>query len=105
LVEELKPVGPRAEYFMSGVSPLAHIVRAAQPQVTRAALGDIGDNPGHPIEKLVAYGGEPSLSRQIEVLYQMRYMTNEQGGWYVSDGRVNDLLAYPLAILSSATAA
>jgi hypothetical protein len=105
LVEEILPTGPRARYFTSGVSALAQIVRLAQPDVTADALCDLGRGSSlHPIEKLTSYGGQVSQSRQVEVLYQMRYMTNEQGGWSVSDGRTHDLLGYPLAILSTAGA-
>jgi hypothetical protein len=105
LVEEIDPVGPRATHFTSGISALAEVVRFAQPMITDDSLWDLGrDSPAHPIEKLIGFGGRPSLPRRIEVLYQMRYMTNEQGGWSVSEGRVNDLLGYPLAILPSLAA-
>jgi hypothetical protein len=101
MVERIRPIGPRPVFF-SGVSALAQVVRMARPVPNGEALWNLGRNsPEHPIEKLVAFGGQPSLERRIEVLYEMRYMTDEQGGWSISDGRVNDLLGYPLAILST----
>jgi hypothetical protein len=100
LVEDINPIEAPPRSFLSGVSSLARVIRTAQPSVTGRALEDLGRaNSAHPIEKLARYGARVSLSRQIEVLYQIRYMTDEQGGWAVSEGRVNDLLGYPLAIL------
>jgi hypothetical protein len=62
--------------------------------------GDFGRfDPLHPIEKLKKVGGVPSLSREIETIYKIAYMTNEQA--YTVEGkvrRVNDILAYPLFI-------
>jgi hypothetical protein len=106
LVEEINPVPEvPARWFFSGVSALAKVVRTAQPDTSGKALHDLGrDSSAHPTEKLIEHGARVSLERQIEVLYQIRYMTDEQGGWSVSDGRVNDLLGYPLAILPAAAA-
>jgi hypothetical protein len=103
LVEEGDPdPTKRREAFFSGVSALAKLVRMARGDIDRDAMWRLGREEGaHPIEKLTALGARASLERDIEVLYQVRYMTDEQGGWSVSDGRVNDLLAYPLAIMSS----
>jgi hypothetical protein len=101
LVEEINPTPEKpARCFFSGISALARVIRTAQPDVTGEALEGLGRaSSAHPIDKLIKYGARVSLDRQIEVLYQIRYMTDEQGGWSVSEGRVNDLLGYPLAIL------
>lgn len=105
MVEKVSPNGPRPVFF-SGISALAQVVRMGQPIPKGEALWNLGRNsPAHPIEKLVGLGGRPSLERRIEVLYEMRYMTDEQGGWSISDGRVNDLLGYPLAIVSAGSKA
>jgi hypothetical protein len=102
LVEEIDPGSPPMKVFFSGVSALARVVTAAQPGLPDEARWDLGRNdPSHPREKLVRHGAKFSLERNVEVLYQARYMTDEQGGWEVADGRVNDLLGYPLAILTA----
>jgi hypothetical protein len=102
LVEEGDPGRHlRGRYYLSGVSALARCVRMAQPVTDVDALRRLGrDSTEHPIEKLERLGGVVSLEREIEALYHIRYMTDEQGGWFVSEGRVHDLLAYPVAILA-----
>jgi hypothetical protein len=91
---------PRHRLFGSGASALVHLVSSAQQidDEHRAQLGR--DSVAHPIKKLEALGAYVSLERDIQTLYQVRYMSNEQGGFTVSEGRVNDILAYPLAIYS-----
>jgi len=49
--------------------------------------------------KLMQLGALPSEARKIEVLYRIRYMTDEQ--WHMDDGverRVHDILGYPIFI-------
>jgi hypothetical protein len=104
LIEDVNPRPPiNARTHLSGISALAWLAKGAQPsRVDADAFQRLGRGDGsHPIQKLEELGARASLERPIETLYQMRYMTDEQGGWSVSDGRVGDLLAYPLAILSS----
>jgi hypothetical protein len=113
LVEELVPGEPPAPpWFYSGASSLALVARLAQPSVVRASESQPGRfyDPGerlgrgsdfHPLQKLDQLGAKVSLPRSVDVLYQIRYMTNEQ--MFIPPGtpsarRVNDLLAYPLAI-------
>jgi len=86
----------------SGCSALQAIANAVSGSPilatnTREPLGRGSDL--HPIEKLRALGAQAGDERQIECLYQMRYMTDEQ--CYTVDSRkrrVNDLLGYPLYI-------
>jgi hypothetical protein len=55
----------------------------------------------HPIDKLKDCGGIVSEPRRIKSLYRKRYLTDEQVYQYEGERRrVNDLLAYPLYILS-----
>jgi hypothetical protein len=91
---------PTHKLFGSGASALAHLVNEAKKTdcELRAKLGREG--VAHPIKKLEALGAYVSLEREIQTLYQIRYMSDEQGGFKVSEGRVNDILAYPLAIYS-----
>jgi hypothetical protein len=85
-----------------GCSALHRVMEHARTQeelsAEEAYRNGRGD-PAHLLEKLAALGAHSSLPREIEVLYQMRGVSDEQGGWTVQDGRVNDLLGYPLAIL------
>lgn len=48
-------------------------------------------------DKLIGLGAHPMELRHIEVMYRIRYMTNEQ--WHHDDSRrVHDILGYPLFI-------
>jgi hypothetical protein len=100
LVEEDEPEREvqRPRKFASAASALATLVGSIR-QVNGELNGELGcASAKHPIEKLEALGGRSSLGRDIQTLYQVRYMSNKQRGWGVSEGRVHDLLAYPLAI-------
>jgi hypothetical protein len=54
---------------------------------------------GHPIEKIKAIGAKVGRRRRIETVYKIGYMSDEQ---YIkvngAEGRINDILAYPLYI-------
>ena len=55
----------------------------------------------HPIDKLKDIGGIATETRKIKSLYRKRYLTNEQAYQYEGERRrVNDLLGYPLYIIS-----
>lgn len=105
LVEEgdAAPVEDNEETYkglLSGVSALHGLVSHASEDLGPHDLGHpLGRGTSeHPIDKLRSYGARVSLEREIETLYQVRYMSDEQGGF---DGgkRFNDLLGYPIAIL------
>lgn len=100
LVEEDEPAREvqQPRKFASAASALAALVGSIRP-VSRELNRELGcASAKHPVEKLEALGGRSSLKRNIQTLYQVRYMSNKQRGWGVSEGRVHDLLAYPLAI-------
>ena len=95
-----RPSSAYSRFYLSGVSALAKCVRLAQPGVDRGVVEDLGRSSSeHPIQKLERLGAVASVEREIETLYSIRYVTDEQCGWSVSEGRANDILAYPLAIL------
>jgi hypothetical protein len=90
-----------AKLLMTGCSALHQLMEVARTsdELTPEIAAEHGRaSSRHPLEKLSRWGAHSALPRDIEVLYLMRYMSNELGGW---DGgkRRNDLLAYPLAIL------
>jgi hypothetical protein len=110
LVEELAPAEtPAAPHFFSGASALFQVAQLVQEYervgglpwaIDRDERFGRGSNH-HPIEKLKTIGARVSLPRTVDVVYQIRYMSDEQlfipsprGG----ERRVNDLLGYPLAI-------
>jgi hypothetical protein len=100
LVEEDEPEREvqRPRKFASAASALATLVGSIR-QVDLELDHELGcASAKHPIEKLEALGGRSSLKRNIQTLYQVRYMSNKQRGWRISEGRVHDLLAYTLAI-------
>ena len=84
----------------SGCSALQAIANAAAglPLIDRSQGEALGrDSYLHPTEKLVAIGGTIGDERNIECLYRLRYMTDEQ--CFSADGkqyRVNDILGYPI---------
>jgi hypothetical protein len=88
----------------SGCSALQSIANAAENRrlldCTDTSGEPLGrDSYSHPAEKLVASGGVLGDIREIECLYRIRYMTNEQ--CFNRDGteyRVNDILGYPIYI-------
>jgi hypothetical protein len=96
--------GGRLETVYSGCSALQAVANATQsrPLLGRSCTPDepLGrDNYSHPIDKLTALGGIVGDTREIQCLYRMRYMTNEQ--CFSKDGveyRVNDILGYPIYI-------
>lgn len=113
LVEDLVPADPPAPpWFFSGASALAHVARLAQPErfqdspTQPGRFYDPGERLGRhsdadPPHKLEQIGARLGLPRNVDALYQIRYMTNEQ--MFVPSGsdegrRVNDLMGYPLAI-------
>jgi hypothetical protein len=109
VVEEMQALeGPDRRHFVSGLSALRMLVQSAMggeiPPRDEWYAAQGGDdfgrwNPAHPIEKLEAIGGRPGRTREIETVYQIVYMTNEQS--YTRDGeeiRSNDIFAYPLYI-------
>lgn len=105
LVEELTPDGDEpATVAPSGISALYKIAKMAAP----SAVPEWGSGPetfgrgslDHPIAKLASIGATASLPDNIWALYHLRYFQNEQS-YRDSTGdehRMNDLLAYPLAI-------
>jgi hypothetical protein len=87
----------------SGCSALQAVANAATglKLIDRTAAGEpLGrGNYKHPIEKLASYGAIVGDEREIDILYRIRYMTNEQ--CFSKDGneyRVNDILGYPIYI-------
>jgi hypothetical protein len=101
LVEEGDPdPGSGRGYLFSGTSALAFVVEHARSTTLSNALAkELGrGSNAHPVKKLEQLGARRSLPQKIETLYQIRAMSDEQGGWAVSEGRANDLLGYPLAI-------
>jgi hypothetical protein len=57
------------------------------------------NNSRHPLEKLRKAGGVVGVPQEIETLYRMRYMTNEQCFTFKGhERRVHDLLGYPISI-------
>jgi hypothetical protein len=95
-----KPRSERRGFLLSGTSALAYLVKHTRSTpLSNASAKELGRwSTAHPIKKLEQLGARASLPREIETLYQIRAMSDEQSGWSVSDGRVNDLLGYPLAI-------
>jgi hypothetical protein len=87
-------------FLRSGTSALAYLVEHTRSTpLSNALASEFGrGSTAHPITKLEQLGAQASLPREIETLYQIRAMSDEQSGWSVSEGRTNDLLAYPLAI-------
>jgi hypothetical protein len=87
--------------YQSGCSALHRLFELAR---TREELGPERaaihgrDSGAHPLTKLGDEGAHSALPRDIEVLYQMRYLSDEQGAWKGTNRKL-DLLAYPLAIL------
>jgi hypothetical protein len=86
----------------SGCSALQFIANATTgvPLLTPSQPEKLGrDNADHPIDKLRPIGAVKGDTRRIQVLYRIRYMTNEQV--YTREGkvhRVHDILGYPLFI-------
>jgi hypothetical protein len=68
--------------FVTGCSALRRVMEHARTKeelsAEEAYRNGRGD-PAHPLEKLAALGAHSSLPREIEVLYQMRWMSDEQG--------------------------
>jgi hypothetical protein len=107
LTEFLVDEGPFQTVY-SGCSALQAIANSMfnRPFLERDCKEPLGrENLAHPIEKLQRLGGMVGDLREIECLYRIRYMTNEQS--YLINGkerRVNDLLAYPIYIATAAQA-
>ncbi|MBB5083139.1 hypothetical protein [Nonomuraea endophytica] len=109
LVEEIREASVRP--FMSGISALCAVVNfvaghdpCGQPDQIHSCTRKNGEPWGrdlsiHPIEKLSKVGGIAGRKRNIETVYKIVHMTNEQAT--LIDGeevRLNDILAYPLYI-------
>ena len=92
--------------YLSGVSALQAVVNLSRGrdffEIIQGEFEPYGRGRDlHPIDKLQEIGGITLDKRKIKSLYRIRYFTNEQK--YKYDGqerRVNDLLGYPLYILS-----
>jgi hypothetical protein len=92
--------------FLSGVSALQVVVNFSRGVSFFDIIADEFEPFGrardlHPVDKLKEIGGVVMDKRRIRSLYRIRYFTNEQS--YKFEGqkrRVNDLLGYPLYILS-----
>jgi len=111
LVEELVDVKWPALYQLSGVSSLRVLVEVIMNDHDMS-LGEIHRLPAtedrfservelDPITKLAKLGGVAGVPRRILTTYRIAYMNDEQG-YFQDDAflRVNDILAYPLFILS-----
>lgn len=85
---------------ISGCSALRFVANAAADELLFKRDGEeiLGRwDQRHLTDKLIGLGAHPMELRQIEVMYRIRYMTNEQ--WYHDDRRrVHDILGYPLFI-------
>jgi hypothetical protein len=105
LLTQLQFDDVRFQTVFSGCSALQAVVNGFRGD--RLILGPDGEPLGrgsyvHPVEKLRQMSVAVSEPREIQALYRLRYMTNEQ--CYTYDGReyrVNDLLAYPLFIAAA----
>jgi hypothetical protein len=68
--------------FVTGCSALRRVMEHARTKeelsAEEAYRNGRGD-PAHPLEKLAALGAHSSLPREIEVLYQMRWMSDDRG--------------------------
>ncbi len=110
LIEDLsdfKP--PNSGRNVSGISALRLVVDFLSTGVqdyernyfsVQACPDEFGHaNSSHPIEKLTRAGGYAGRPRQIEAVYKITYVSDEQVA-RVKDGeiRVYDILAYPLCI-------
>lgn len=89
-------------WFYSGCSALQFIANALSGKdlLTRSPTEPLGrGNSSHPLEKLMTLGAIKGNVRQVETLYRIRYMTDEQ--IYSLAGRehrVHDILGCPLYI-------
>jgi hypothetical protein len=103
LVEE-HLADPERKYFHSGISALRLIVdvTAGYDHSPRGMDRYGRDNPAHPIEKLRSVGGVTLRPRQIETVYRIARMTDEQASTINGKQiRLNDIMAYPLYIADS----
>jgi hypothetical protein len=109
IVEEVSDVALPSQTTLSGVSALRMIVDciATGTSPTSNDLQQLlrsDDRMGRwfaldPVAKLASIGGIPSRPREIETVYKIAYMTDEQTS--MSEGelrRVCDIFAYPLYI-------
>lgn len=106
IVEQLLDL-KASRFVISGISALRFIAEkiAIDEDVRMDDLMGSEDvfgrwHEGHPIEKLKAVGGRAGRRRKIDTIYKIGYMSDEQ---YVevddgTEGRINDILAYPLYI-------
>jgi hypothetical protein len=111
LVEDISDISTGPMMF-SGISALRFVVIAAMSMGDDThTLGELfldarreEDKFGRwfhddPVEKLVGIGGVPSRPREIESVYKIAYMSDEQS--YTTETgqeRVCDIFAYPLYI-------
>jgi hypothetical protein len=92
--------------FLSGISALQVIVNLSRGKDFFDYIKDEFEPFGrgrdlHPVDKLKEIGGVVMDRRKIRSLYRIRYFTNEQTYSYEGQRRrVNDLLGYPVYILS-----
>ncbi|WEK37182.1 MAG: hypothetical protein P0Y53_06690 [Candidatus Pseudobacter hemicellulosilyticus] len=104
LIETLYDTGIYKGGFLSGCSALqalANIVTNSTPIIKSMSPEFFGrHNNQHPIEKLESIGAVNIGERDIETIYRLRYMTDEQCFTH-NDGilyRCHDILGYPLFI-------
>lgn len=110
LVDELRRIDAGTPHFLSGVSALHFLKAVGDPRVNtvfdvaRVHGYEAGEERERPdvLTKLQEVGGTLLPPQEITSIYRIAYMTDEQSMRLV-DGRVarvNDLLAYPLAIFA-----
>lgn len=99
---------PQPKYHFSGISALrllVDVVAGHDPRVRDKFYEGITedpygrDNSAHPIDKLRRVGGVPMRPRNVEIVYRIGLMTDEQATTINGEQiRLNDILAYPLYI-------
>lgn len=91
--------------MVSGCSALRLVANAIENKQTYHREGEevLGRWDKRPMtEKIMTLGGIPGSSLPIETLYSIRYMTDEQYDPRApQEGRVHDILGYPLFISSA----